>query len=51
MMQPNIEHDRQDNTDPPRQPGNDDGDVLERRTALPAHDYLLQPEYKGISVD
>ena len=51
MMQPKIEHDRQGNPDPPRQPRNNDGNVLECRTALPGHVTTPQPEYKGISVD
>lgn len=51
MMQPKVEHDRQADPRPPWQPGNDDGNVLECRTALPGHVTALQPEYKGISVD
>jgi hypothetical protein len=51
MMQPNVKHDRQANTYPPGQPGRNDGNVLECRTALPAHVSAPQPEYKGISVD
>ena len=47
MMQPKVEHDRQGNPDPPRQPRNNDGNVLECRTALPGHVTTPNPNTKA----